>query len=82
MNHRLLTTPNKVNRGLTPKLLRLLARMRRLGVSTWDVAVDSGYSDAYCWMVLNGRRRQPKVLTSAEGLCKRKAAESKAAESA
>jgi hypothetical protein len=51
--------------------------MRRLGVSTWAVAVDSGYTDAYCWMVLNGRRRQPKVIASAERLCQI-AAETKA----
>ena len=57
-----------VNRGLTPKLERLKASMRRARVTYWQVAMASGYTDTYCWMVLNGRRHQAKVVETAEEL--------------
>lgn len=63
-----------VNRGLTPKLARLKATLRRHRITYWQIAMESGLTDTYCWMVLNGRRRSAKVLETAERLIAEKRA--------
>ena len=68
MDQSLLTTSSPVKRGLTPKLARLKRKLRRHRVSSWDVAVATGVTDAYVWMVLNGRRRSPRIIEAAERL--------------
>lgn len=68
MDQSILTTTNQIKRGLTPKLARLKRTMRRHRVSAWDVAIATGVSDAYVWMVLNGRRRSPRIMETVERL--------------
>jgi hypothetical protein len=73
MSHSL-TNNSQVNKGLTPKLVRLKASMRRSRVTYWQVAQASGLTDTYCWMVLNGRRHSVKVVETAERLIAEKKA--------
>ena len=74
MSSTLTHTRVPVKRGLTPKLLRLKAKMRRLGITYWDVAQAAQVSEPYVWMALAGRRRAVRVITTAERLCAEKQA--------
>jgi hypothetical protein len=74
MPHSLTNNLPNVNKGLTPKLARLKASMQHSRVTYWQVAMASGFSDTYCWMVLNGRRRSVKVLETAARLVAEKKA--------
>jgi hypothetical protein len=68
MSHTLTNNSRPVNKGVTPKLARLKAALRRHRITAWQVALASGLTDTYVWMVLNGRRRSVKVLETAERL--------------
>lgn len=63
-----------VNRGLTPKLTRLKASLRRHRITGWQIAMATGLTDTYVWMCLNGRRRSAKVIETAERLIAEKKA--------
>jgi hypothetical protein len=66
-----------VNTGLTPKLARLKASLKKHRVTVWQISQASGLTDTYCWMVLNGRRRSVKVLETAERLLTERRARNK-----
>jgi len=68
MSSTLTNARTPVKRGLTPKLLRLKAKMRRLGITYWDVAQAAQVSEPYVWMALAGRRRAVRVIAAAEQL--------------
>jgi hypothetical protein len=68
MSHTLTNNSRHVNKGITPKLARLKAALRRQKITVWQIAVASELTDTYVWMVLNGRRRSAKVLETAERL--------------
>ena len=72
MPHSLTNNSRVVNRGLTPKLSRLKASLRRHRITGWKIALESGLTDTYVWMVLNGRRRSDKVMAAAERLLSEK----------
>lgn len=74
MTNTLTNNSRGVNRGLTPALRKLKVSLRRHRITAWQIAMASGLTDTYVWMVLNGRRRSDKVLETATRLLAEKKA--------
>ncbi len=71
----ILTVPSTIPR----KLNAVKRRLRRADISLWQISQTAKVSDSYVWMVLNGRRRSPRVMaTIDEMLVQRKEARRRA----